>query len=1117
MNRSNLLLFPVLFILSACQQKASTLFESIPSGQTGLTFANLLKETEAENILAYEYFYNGGGVAAGDLNNDGLVDLFFTGNQVENKLYLNQGEMQFIDASEEAGIGGREGSWKTGVSLVDINADGWLDVYVCYSGPHSPEQRKNQLFINNTAQLGQKSKNEVRFSEQAEAYGLADPGYSTQAVFFDYDGDGDLDAFVLNHNIRGYQRQEAHVMRTARDEYAGDKLFRNENGKFLDVSAEAGIKSNPLGFGLGVAVADLNLDGLPDLYVSNDYVEDDYLYLNQGKGKFKDVLREGIAHTSRFSMGLDIADVNNDTLPDIFTLDMLPEDNLRQKLLSFSDNWNQYQSMLANGFWHQNMRNMLHLNNGMDGKGLPTFSEVGQLAGISNTDWSWSATFADLDNDGWKDLFVTNGELRDLTNADFIKYSADEEMKKGSGQPSEALLNQIKKMPSSQTKNYVFRNQLGQGFNNKQQEWGFGDPTVANGAVCADLDNDGDLDIVINTNNGPARIYRNNTREGNERAASSTAFLKVKLTGAAPNPSGIGAKVWVYGKAIHQYQECSPVRGFQSSIVDALHFGLGTDTTSLILKVRWPDGRQQVLSDVKANQTIGLNYAEASPADPITKADVRALFQESTDSIAFAHQENQANDFNRQILLPYQYSYTGARMASGDVNDDGLEDLYLPGARNQSGAIVLRKNGGKEVEYRLKPNPGLRVDSTYEDKDALFFDADADGDLDLYVVSGDFGLQRTDQRQQDRLYLNDGKGNFTCDRSALPEEAMNGSCVKVLDMDHDGDLDLFVGTSVVPGFYPVSGPSFFLINESEKGKPRFRKSEDLFLGLVSDAAVLDLDKNGFDDVVVVGEWMQPLVLLNQGGKWAPAKPLAVNLALKGWWNRIAVEDLDKDGDPDFILGNLGLNTQMKASQKEPLTLTYADFDAKGTLDPIMSYYVQGKAFPAVGRDEMLEQVVSLRKKFTDYESFSKASLEDMFTEVQLKKAQALQIDMTETVVLENRGNSFAVHTLPIQAQYSPAYAIATGDFNEDGIKDILLCGNNSTYRLRIGKMDANRGILLAGKGNWAYQYVPQTLSGFNLEGDVKDIHSIGDQLIFFINNGPVKVYNLKPNQVKIMP
>jgi len=589
----------------------------------------------------------------------------------------------------------------------------------------------------------------------------------------------------------------------------------------------------------------------------------------------------------------------------------------------------------------------------------------------------------------------------------------------------------------------------------------------------------------------------------------------VKLAGTKANPFGIGAKVWVYGKTNHQYQELSPVRGFQSSMLDALHFGLGTDTTHLTLKVVWPDGKQQVLSHVNANQTVRFKYEEAREVTT-KRGSPATLFRESTDSITFAHRENHINDFNRQILLPYQYSYTGARMASGDVNGDGLEDLYLPGARNQPGAIFLGVNKGNGVQYVQQPNPGLLVDSTYEDKDALFFDADADGDLDLYVVSGDFGLQRNDQRQQDRLYVNDGKGHFACDRSALPEEFMNGSCVKALDVDKDGDLDLFVGTSVVPGFYPVSGPSFFLINESTGGKPRFRKSADHFLGIVSDAAVLDLDKNGYDDLVVVGEWMQPLVLFNQGGKWAPAKPLAANRSLTAWWNRIAVDDLDGDGDPDLVLGNLGLNTQMKTSEKEPITLTYADFDSKGTFDPVMSYYIQGRSYPAVGRDEMLEQIVSLRKKFTDYASFSTATLEDIFTEDQLKKAQSLQINMTETVVLENRGNNFAVHSLPVQAQYSPVYAISTADFNGDGIKDILLCGNNSTYRLRIGKMDANRGILLAGKGNRAYQYVPQTQSGLNLEGDVKDVQSIGNQLIFFTNNGPVKVYNRKPVQ-EVLP
>lgn len=788
MNKYVCFFLSLCLLFSSCTKK-ETLFELQNPEETGITFVNQLQETEEENILNYEYFYNGGGVAAGDFNRDGLVDLFFTGNQVDNQLYLNKGALKFENISKNAGITGRKGRWKTGVSLVDINADGWLDIYVCYSGPNSPKERENQLFINTT--MLSKDTTQVTFRESAKVYGLADNGYTTQAAFFDYDGDDDLDAYIMNHNLRGYQRQEAHVMRQARDEFAGDKLFRNDNGKFVEVSQQAGIKSNPLGFGLGLEVSDINGDNLPDIYVGNDYVEDDYMYLNNGNGTFTDVLRQQIAHTSRFTMGIDIADINNDSLPDILTLDMLPEDNTRQKLLTFPDNWNSYQSTLENGFWHQNMRNMLHINNGNN-----TFSEVGQMSGISNTDWSWAPLIADFDNDGWKDIFITNGELKDITNADFIKYAADQEMKQAENQPYEALLNQVKKMPSSQTKNYIFKNKNGLVFENKQIDWGFEKSTIANGAVYADLDNDGDIDLITNTNNDVARIYKNNSQELAEKnksvAKGGNNFLKIKLKGSLKNPFGIGAKVFVYEKNRVQYQEFSPVRGFHSCIYDALHIGLGNNIQPVKIKVVWRDGKQQILNDVKPNQVIELRYTDAKENDVLPTSSA-SLFQKTDSLINFQHQENRANDFNRQRLLPYMYSYTGARMAKGDINGDKTDDLYMCGARYQAGTMYVQEKSGNQTKFSKVIIPDFENDSTYEDKDAVFFDADGDKDLDLYAVSGDYGLTLNHSNLQDRLYLNDGKGKFKRDKQALPEEFLNGSVVKVLDVDNDKDWDLFVG------------------------------------------------------------------------------------------------------------------------------------------------------------------------------------------------------------------------------------------------------------------------------------------------------------------------------------
>ncbi len=1021
-------------------------------------------------------------------------------------MYINKGKLQFDDVSGKAGIGGRKGGWKTGVSLVDINADGWLDIYVCYSGKNSPAERKNQLFVNTTSSL-QEKKGHVLFREEAQTYGLADAGYSTQAAFFDYDRDGDLDAYLMNHNLRGYQQQEAHIMRAARDEFAGDKLFRNDNGKFVEVSEQAGIKSNPLGFGLGLAIADVNGDNLPDIYVGNDYVEDDYLYLNKGDGTFTDVLREKLAHTSRFSMGIDIADINNDTMPDILTLDMLPEDNLRQKLLTFPDNWNSYQSTLQNGFWHQNMRNMLQLNNGNG-----TFSEIGQLAGVSNTDWSWAALFADYDNDGLKDLFVSNGELKDLTNADFIKYAADEEMKASTGQPQEALLAQVKKMHASQTKNYIFKNNNGLQFENKQQEWGFNDPTVANGAIYTDLNNDGDLEIVTNTNDGIARIYSNNSRrastDNREKLTTESSlpaanhFLKINLKGSAKNPFGVGAKVYVSSSNTLQYQEFSPVRGFQSSLYDALHFGLNTNSQSVGVKVRWPDGKEQVLKGVSPNQTIVLKYKEAAEAAE-TLSPSLALFKESDSLTGFVHKENRANDYDRQNLLPYMYSYTGARMAKADINNDKLEDIYIGGARHQAGTIFTAQQNGDKIHFTQLTIPHFKADSSYEDQDAVFFDADGDKDQDLYVVSGDYGLGKNHPNLQDRLYSNDGEGNFTRNKASLPEQYTNSAFVKALDVENDGDIDLFVGGSVLPGFYPLFEPSLLLTND---GKGNFTKAAEFNLGVTTDAVVTDLNKDGFSDVVVVGEWMSPTILYNGQGKFSSGTIVKSSVPLNGWWNRITADDLDGDGDPDFVLGNMGLNSQMKATQQQPITLTVSDFDNNGTIDPILSYFIGGTSYPAIGRDEALEQIVSLRKKFTNYESFSNATLEDMFTKEELQKAGKLQITITESVILENAGSSFIVHKLPVQAQSSPVYAIAVADYTGDGKKDILMCGNNATYRLRIGKMDANRGVLLKGKGNFNFEYMPQLHSGFHLQGDIKDIQQVNDNLFFFTNNGPVRVY-----------
>ncbi|MBC8151324.1 MAG: VCBS repeat-containing protein, partial [Bacteroidetes bacterium] len=756
-----------LLLLASCRN-SDPLFQKTNPDQTGVTFANQLTETEQDNILAFEYFYNGGGVAAGDLNNDGRVDLFFTGNQVDNKLYFNEkavgsDALKFRDVSAKAGVAGRKGGWKTGVTLADVNADGWLDIYVCYSGLRPDSLRRNQLFINNKNSQG----GFPTFTDRATEYGLADSGYSMQATFFDYDLDGDLDCFLINHNLKNYQRKEASTMRTERDYNAGDKLFRNEQtGKgdvpfFVDVSEQEGIKGNPLGFGLGVSVSDLNGDGYPDIYVTNDFVEDDYLYINQTKSKttgqpaFRDELRERIEHTSYSAMGVDVADLNNDGLPDIFSLDMLPEDNLRQKLLLWPDSWQVYQSQLRNGFWHQNMHNTLQLQ-----QGNGQFAEVGQLAGVSATDWSWGALLADFDLDGRKDIFVSNGLGRDLTNADFVKYASDEE----SMQTGRSLLDQVKQMPSTPTKNYIFRNVSGSqpgeiAFENKQREWGFNELTRANGSAYADLDGDGDLDLITNNLNETARIYKNTSRE-----QQKGHFLTVQLKGPANNPFGVGAKVQVRSGDTVQTQEFYPTRGYLSCSADRLVFGFGDSDKPVQVVVRWPgNGPVQTLSNVELDKPLTLAYAQATrPANPPATTQ-KPLLTEGA-AIDWTHHITPTNDFERQLMLPMQYSYAGPRLAVGDIDGDGLPDAYVCGTREQPGALLLRR--GNTFTRQLLPTEQPRHNT-----DAALADFNGDGRADLYVVNGGYAVRDT-INLQDQLWLNDGKGGFVS--APLPPEGMNG-------------------------------------------------------------------------------------------------------------------------------------------------------------------------------------------------------------------------------------------------------------------------------------------------------------------------------------------------------
>lgn len=1068
------------------------LFALLPSSQTHVDFSNSLNEGLNTNVMIYEYFYNGGGVATGDINGDGLQDIYFTGNMTDNKLYLNKGKMQFEDITDKAGVAGRPGPWKTGVTMVDINGDGKLDLYVSYSGKLRGEKRAKQLFIND----GNDANGLPHFTEQAAKYGLADTSYSTQAVFFDYDRDGDLDVLMLNHSIaRRTILDEATIRKllSENDNASGFKLFRNDKGHFSEVTSQTGIQSTVLSHGLGVAIADVNQDGWPDIYISNDYLEPDFLYINNRNGTFSDQKETSLGHTSFFSMGNDISDINNDALPDIFTLDMLPETNHRQKLLFAPDNYEKIEINIKAGFYYQFMSNMLHINNGNG-----TYSEIGQLAGISNTDWSWAPLFADYDNDGWKDLYVTNGYLRDYTNMDFMKYMSD--FLQNRAVMRQDLLDLVQKMPSSNVVNYIFRNNGNLTFTNTNSNWGINTPSNSNGAAYADLDNDGDLDLVVNNINQPAFIYEN-------RANSQIRnhYLEIDLHGAGLNSQGIGAKVTLYNKNEKQYLEQMPDRGFQSSVSPVLHFGLGADKNIDSLLIVWQSGKQQKLTNLKGDQILKLEEKNAILAYQVPK-QVVPLFHETKSPIVYHNQSNSINDFKRQPLLINPLSFSGPCLIKGDINGDGLDDVYAGGGSGQAGAVYIQSKDGKFVK---KSEPAFESDKLSEDADAVFFDANGDGFNDLYVVSGGYhNYLPDDSLLQDRLYLNDAHGTFAKVKDALPLMHVSKSCVRVADVNADGHPDLFVGGRVIPGRYPETPQSYLLLND---GKGHFtdatRTAAPLLqnVGMVTDAAWIDLNGDKKEDLVVIGEWMPVTVLINVNGKLQNKTSDYFDKQYTGWWNKLLTGDFNHDGKPDLIIGNLGLNTQCKVSDKEPAEMYYKDFDDNGSVDPILCFYIKDTSYPYVTRDELLDQMSNMRTRYTDYKSYADAKISDIFTPDELKDAGHLTANYLKTAYFTSDTNGkFHERPLPLQAQFSPVYTITS--VNNNGNDYVLLCGNINRARLRFGKYDANYGVLLKDDGKGNFTYINQQQSGFHIRGDVRSAINLNGTLLFGINQADVKAY-----------